>query len=180
MSRIGKKVIVVPSEVKIDFAEKERSIVVKGPKGELALSLQESVDLIISDTSIEVKDNGKLKGKGRAFHGMTRSLLANMVHGVSKGFEKELVLSGVGYEIKKEKDSLRMNLGKSHPVLYAIPEGIEMDVPKPVSLIVKGIDKHKVGHVAAEIRALLPLEPYKGKGFRYKDEVWKKKIGKSA
>ncbi|MBM4271484.1 MAG: 50S ribosomal protein L6 [Deltaproteobacteria bacterium] len=176
MSRVGKKPIEIPPGVKI--SQDKSSIMVQGPKGVLSMTVPKGVDVIVDGVSVEVKrlsDNRR----GRSYHGLVRTLVANMVRGVSVGFQKGLELSGVGYRVEKTGSVLRLILGLSHPVEYKIPEGIEIRVDKQLSILVSGIDKQLVGRVAAEIRDLKKPEPYKGKGVRYVGERVRRKVGKS-
>jgi large subunit ribosomal protein L6 len=177
MSRIGRKPIVVPDGVEIDVAPGR--VKVKGPKGELE-------QVISLDMSIE-RENGELtvarptdRGDHRALHGLTRSLVYNMVEGVTDGFEKRLEIQGVGYRAALSGRTLNLSLGFSHPVAIEAPDGIEFEVPQPTEIIVRGIDKQLVGQVAADIRKRRPPEPYKGKGIRYRGENVMRKVGKRA
>ncbi len=176
MSRIGKKPVPIPSgvEVKIDGD----TIVVKGPKGQLETSfLGDLVEVVVEDNEVRVspRNNGK---PARSAWGLTRSLINNMVTGVTEGFQKKLKIVGVGYRAQLQGRNLKLNLGFSHDVIYEVPQDIDVQVPQPTEIIVSGIDKQKVGQVAAEIRAWRPPEPYKGKGVRYEDEYIFRKEGK--
>ncbi len=176
MSRIGKKPINIDSKVKVKI---ESDIAyVEGPKGKLESSIPEGITVEVNESQIEVKRSSDEK-KFRALHGLTRSLINNMVTGVTEGFEKELEIVGVGYRSQVQGKKLSLQIGKSHPVEYPVPEGISIETPKPTVIIVKGIDRQFVGEVAAEIRAYYPPEPYKGKGIRYKGEYVRKKAGKA-
>jgi large subunit ribosomal protein L6 len=177
MSRIGKQPIAVPDGVEIDV--KPGMVSVKGPKGELSQVV--SPDMTVS------QDNGTLtverptdRGEHRALHGLTRSLIANMVEGVTDGFEKRLEIQGVGYRARLQGNTLELSVGYSHPVSVTAPEGIEFEVPTPTQVIVRGIDKQLVGEIAARIRRTRPPEPYKGKGIRYVGEHVRRKVGKRA
>jgi len=177
VSRIGKKPIAVPEGVEIDV--KPGKVSVKGPKGELSQAV--SPDMRVS------QDNGTLtverptdRGEHRALHGLTRSLIANMVEGVTGGFEKRLEIQGVGYRARLQGKTLELSVGYSHPVSVTAPEGIEFEVPTPTQVIVRGIDKQLVGEIAARIRRTRPPEPYKGKGIRYAGEHVRRKVGKRA
>ena len=177
MSRIGKQPIPVPDGVEITI--EPQLVKVKGPKGEL----QERVS---RDIGVE-QQNGEIvvsrptdRGEHRALHGLTRSLIANMVEGVTNGFEKRLEIQGVGYRAQLQGQKLVLALGYSHPVPMPAPEGIEFEVPTPTQIIVKGNSKQAVGEVAARIRKVRPPEPYKGKGIRYADEYVARKVGKRA
>jgi len=177
MSRIGKKPVPVPQGVEVSF--KEGQIKVKGPKGELSQIVPSCCKVNIEDGQIVVE---RLKDdkQSRSLHGTIRSLIFNMVKGVSEGYEKELKIVGMGYRAKLEKGKLILTLGFSHPVEYTPPEGVQIQTPDPTTIKVSGCDKQKVGQAAAEIRSLKKPEPYKGKGIRYKDEIVKLKVGKAA
>lgn len=176
MSRIGKLPIPVPSGVTIDVAE---SLVrVKGPKGELEQRVLPVVSVREQDGQVIVERGGDDK-PSRAAHGLTRTLIANMVHGVTKGFRKSLEIQGVGYRAAKAGERLNLTLGFSHPVSFEAPADITFAVEGTNRIHIDGIDKQRVGQVAAEIRALRPPEPYKGKGIRYAGEFVRKKLGKA-
>ncbi|NEQ49914.1 MAG: 50S ribosomal protein L6 [Leptolyngbya sp. SIO3F4] len=176
MSRIGKKPVPVPSGVTVSIAL--QSVVVKGPKGELSRVLPEAVNIAQEGEQIVVtrQDDSRTS---RACHGLSRTLIANMVEGVSKGFEKRLEIKGVGYRAAVKGKTLTMNLGYSHPVEFDPPAGIEFKVESNTNVIVSGIDKELVGTIAAKIRDARPPEPYKGKGVRYLGEVVRRKAGKA-
>lgn len=176
MSRIGKKTIEIPSGVTVTANNNE--ITVKGPKGELTRTFHPEMEIKIEGNTIEVFRPSDAK-EHRALHGTTRSVLANMVEGVSKGFEKTLELIGVGYRAQKQGKKLVLNLGYSHPVEFDPEDGIEVEVPSNTKVIVKGINKERVGELAANIRAVRPPEPYKGKGVRYEGEYVRRKEGKT-
>jgi large subunit ribosomal protein L6 len=152
---------------------------VNGPLGELAQQVPQRITVEQADGEIVVSRPTD-RGEDRALHGLTRSLVANMVEGVTKGFEKALEIQGVGYRASMRGADLELNVGYSHPVVMKAPDGISFDVPVPTQVIVKGIDKQRVGQVAAEIRAVRPPEPYKGKGIRYAGEYVRRKVGKRA
>ena len=152
---------------------------VNGPLGELAQQVPPRITIEQADGEIVVSRPTD-RGEDRALHGLTRSLVANMVEGVTKGFEKALEIQGVGYRASMRGADLELNVGYSHPVVMKAPDGISFDVPVPTQVIVKGIDKQRVGQVAAEIRAVRPPEPYKGKGIRYAGEYVRRKVGKRA
>jgi large subunit ribosomal protein L6 len=177
MSRIGLKVIEIPEGVEIK--NENNFVTVKGPKGTLARQLHEDMTINIDGNEVTVArpSDNKLH---KALHGTTRSLIANMVEGVHKGFEKALEIQGVGYRAAKQGTKLVLNAGYSHPVEIEQPEGIEIEVPANTKVVVKGIDKQLVGAVAADIRAVRKPEPYKGKGIRYVDEYVRRKEGKTA
>jgi large subunit ribosomal protein L6 len=176
MSRIGKLPIAVPSGVTVTVAD---SVVrVKGPKGELSQTVLPVVGVTVEDGTVRVERHGDAKPM-RSAHGLTRTLVANMVEGVSKGFRKSLEIQGVGYRVAKAGERLNLTLGFSHPVSYEPPKGISFAVEGTNKIHVDGIDKQLVGQVAAEIRDLRPPEPYKGKGIRYDGEFVRKKLGKA-
>ncbi|MGC9976963.1 MAG: 50S ribosomal protein L6 [Syntrophales bacterium] len=176
MSRIGKKPVVIPAGVKISLDKS--TIKVQGPKGFLSMEIPYGVEVSINDGTIEVKKTSDTR-KGKAYYGLVRTLLANMVTGVTDGFQKGLELSGIGYRAEKSGDTLRLVLGFSSPLEYRIPKGIDVKVDKQVNILVSGTDKQLVGRVAAEIRDLKKPEPYKGKGIRYIGEKVRRKVGKS-
>lgn len=176
MSRIGKKPVVIPEKVKINLDKS--TIKVQGPKGLLSMEIPYGVEVSITDGIIEVKTTSESR-KGRAYHGLVRTLVANMVTGVTVGFQKGLELSGIGYRAEKSGDILKLVLGFSSPLEYRIPQGIDVKIDKQVNIMVSGIDKQLVGRVAAEIRDLKKPEPYKGKGIRYIGEKVRRKVGKS-
>jgi large subunit ribosomal protein L6 len=177
MSRIGRKPVPVPDAVTVEIAP--GAIAVKGPKGELQQTLSPEMTIEQADGVVTVARPTN-RGDHRALHGLTRSLIANMVEGVTEGFEKRLEIQGVGYRAALKGKNLELALGYSHPVVIEAPEGIDFEVPQPTEIIVKGIDKQLVGQVAADIRKRRPPEPYKGKGIRYKDEQVLRKVGKRA
>jgi large subunit ribosomal protein L6 len=154
-------------------------VTVAGPLGELAQQVPQRIAVEQRDGELVVTRPTD-RGDDRALHGLTRTLVANMVEGVTKGFEKRLEIQGVGYRVQLKGGDLELAVGYSHPVLYKAPEGISFDVPQPTLIVVKGIDKQKVGQVASEIRAVRPPEPYKGKGIRYAGEYVRRKVGKRA
>jgi large subunit ribosomal protein L6 len=175
MSRIGKKPIDLPSGVTASLDG--RTITAKGPKGELKFVVNEEVLVKMEDGAIQVSPRDGSKDS-RSKWGMTRTLISNLVAGVANGFEKRLEINGVGYRAAMQGKNLQLALGFSHDVLYEVPEGIEVSTPKPTEIVVKGIDKQKVGQVAAEIREYRGPEPYKGKGVKYADETIFRKEGK--
>ena len=177
MSRIGKQPIAVPDGVQIDI-EPER-VSVKGPKGELSERKSREIEVKQEDGQILVTRPTD-RGEHRALHGLTRSLIANMVEGVTNGFEKRLEIQGVGYRAQLQGSKLVMSLGYSHPVEIDAPDGIDFEVPAPTQVVVRGISKQVVGEVAANIRKQRPPEPYKGKGIRYEGEHVRRKVGKRA
>ena len=180
MSRIGKQPVVIPTGVTVS-KDGERAVVVKGPKGELRLELRPEVDVAIDKTNVQVNVVGDPGVREtRAYHGMTRALLNNMVAGVTKGFEKKLEIQGVGYRAALKGSDLELSVGYSHPVTIKPRTGISFEVPQPTQIVVKGHDKQQVGQTAAEIRKVRPPEPYKGKGIRYEGEYVRRKVGKRA
>jgi large subunit ribosomal protein L6 len=175
MSRIGKKPVAIPAGVtaKIDG----QLVSVKGGKGTLSVAAPEDVAVVLGEGGIEVSPRNETK-RARALWGMTRSMVNNLVTGVSKGFERKLEITGVGYKAAVSGKNLQLSLGFSHDVSFPIPEGIAIVAPKPTEVAISGIDKRQVGQVAAEIRALRPPEPYKGKGVKYAGEFIFRKEGK--
>lgn len=176
MSRIGKKPIPVPSNVTVNVDG--ATVKVKGPKGELKREVRPEVSVKLEDGTLQV-ERGAETPQHRAFHGLTRALLANMVTGVTDGYKKTLEIVGVGYRAEKKGKALVLNVGYSNPVEYPEPEGITLSTQSPTVVVVEGIDKQKVGQVAAEIRNVRPPEPYKGKGIRYQGEQVRRKAGKA-
>ncbi len=176
MSRIGRMPIAVPAgvDVKIDGA----TVTVKGPKGTLTKTVSSSLTVALDNGVVTVTRPDDSK-ENRSLHGLTRTLIANMVKGVSEGFSKELEINGIGYRAAKQGKDLVLNIGYSHPVTMTEIDGITIDVPGPNKVIVSGPDKQKVGQFAAEIRGKRPPEPYKGKGIKYIDEVIRRKEGKA-
>jgi large subunit ribosomal protein L6 len=177
MSRIGNKPIQVPDGVDINVGT--GMVTVKGPKGELKQAVNQSMKIEVSDGVLTVSRPTD-RSEHRALHGLTRSLIANMVEGVTSGYEKRLEIQGVGYRAKLSGKALDLSLGFSHPVSYSAPDGIEFEVPQPTEIVIRGIDKQLVGETAAQIRRKRPPEPYKGKGIRYAGEQVRRKVGKRA
>ena len=177
MSRIGRMPIAVPAGVTVDIAENNK-VTVKGPKGTLERVLPAEMTIKLENDEIVVTRPNDLK-KMKSLHGLTRSLLNNMVIGVTEGYQKELEVNGVGYRAQKKGKVLTLSLGYSHPVDMEDPDGVEVEVEGQNKIIVKGIDKEKVGQYAAEIREKRAPEPYKGKGIKYADEVIRRKVGKT-
>jgi len=176
MSRIGNAPITLPSGVELSV--KDGEVEVKGPKGSLAQTIDPRLEVTVDDGVVKVarsQDDRETKAR----HGLTRALLANMIVGVSDGFSKELTLIGVGYRAALKGSQLELQVGYSHPVNVDALDGITFDVPEPTRIIVTGIDKQKVGQIAADIRAVRPPEPYKGKGIRYTNEYVRRKAGKA-
>jgi large subunit ribosomal protein L6 len=177
MSRIGRTPIPLPEGVSVDISGQR--VTVAGPKGELRHTVVEPIRVSESDGTLVVTRPTD-RGPHRALHGLSRTLVANMVQGVSDGFERRLEIVGVGYRAQLRGASLELAVGFSHPVTIEPPEGIQFELPAPTQAVVRGIDKQAVGQVAAQIRAVRPPEPYKGKGIRYVGEVVRRKVGKRA
>jgi large subunit ribosomal protein L6 len=177
MSRIGKQPISVPDGVEI--AIEPELVRVKGPKGELQERVAREIEVAQEDGEVVVRRPSD-RGQHRALHGLTRSLIANMVQGVTEGYEKRLELQGVGYRAQLQGRKLTLSVGYSHPVEIEAPEGIDFELPAPTQIVVRGISKQAVGEVAASIRKRRPPEPYKGKGIRYQGEYVARKVGKRA
>ena len=177
MSRIGKRPIEVPAGVTVTVDPGR--VTVHGPKGELRQAVPARISITQADGTITISRPTE-RGEDRALHGLTRTLVANMVEGVTKGFEKRLEIQGVGYRAALRGADLELNVGYSHPVRIAPRQGIEFEVPTPTQVLVRGIDKQLVGQTAAEIRKVRPPEPYKGKGIRYEGEYVQRKVGKRA
>jgi large subunit ribosomal protein L6 len=177
MSRIGKQPIELPAGVSVSILPGR--VMVNGPLGELTQDVPARMQVEQEDSSIVVKRPSE-RGDDRALHGLTRSLIANMVEGVTNGFQKRLEIQGVGYRAALRGTDLELNVGFSHPVVLKAPQGISFEVPTPTEVIVKGIDKQQVGEAAAQVRKVRPPEPYKGKGIRYEGEYVRRKVGKRA
>ena len=175
MSRIGKKPVAVPNGVTATI--EGQTVSAKGPKGTLSVVLHDEVLVAMTDDGIKVDPRDESKG-ARSKWGMSRTLVSNIVTGVNDGYKRELEILGVGYRAQVQGSKLQLALGFSHDVNYPIPDGIKIECPKPTEIVVSGIDKQRVGQVAAEIRRYRPPEPYKGKGVRYKDEFVFRKEGK--
>jgi large subunit ribosomal protein L6 len=175
MSRVGKKPVAIPAGVTAKI--EGQKVRVKGPKGELEVVLHEDVTPTLESQAIKIDPRANSK-RTRAMWGLSRSLVQNLVNGVTKGFERRLEISGVGYRAAVQGKKLQLALGYSHEVLYPIPEGIVVATPKPTEIVISGIDRQKVGQVAAEIRGFRPPEPYKGKGVKYANEYIFRKEGK--
>jgi large subunit ribosomal protein L6 len=178
MSRIGKQPVVVPAGVKVRVGDGK--VNVEGPKGKLEFAYHRNMKVDLADggkaVKVERPDDERLN---RALHGLTRSIIANMVQGVTKGFEKRLVIEGVGYQARMDKKSVVLTVGFANPVVLTPPDGVTVALTDPTHIVVTGADKQKVGQFAAEIRHAKPPEPYKGKGVRYENEVVRRKEGKS-
>src|SRR6188508_3125299 len=177
MSRIGRQPIEPPSGVSVSISPGR--VMVNGPLGELTQQVPARMQVEQQDTTIVVSRPTE-RGDDRALHGLTRSLIANMVEGVTSGFQKRLEIQGVGYRAALRGLDLELNVGYSHPVVLKAPQGITFEVPTPTEVLVKGIDKQQVGEIAAEVRKVRPPEPYKGKGIRYEGEYVRRKVGKRA
>ncbi|MFD2640120.1 50S ribosomal protein L6 [Piscibacillus salipiscarius] len=177
MSRVGLKTLEIPNDVEFKFDG--NTVTVKGPKGELTRTFHEDMTIKVEDNVLTVERPSENK-EHRSLHGTTRSLIGNMVEGVTKGFEKSLEIQGVGYRAQMQGKKLVVNAGYSHPVEIDPIEGIDIETPSNTKVVVKGIDKEIVGAVAANIRAIRPPEPYKGKGIRYEGEYVRRKEGKTA
>jgi large subunit ribosomal protein L6 len=177
MSRIGKQPIELPTSVNVSLSPGR--VMVNGPLGELTQDVPVRMKIEQSDGVITVTRPTE-RGDDRALHGLTRTLIANMVEGVTKGFEKRLELQGVGYRAAMQGADLRLDVGYSHPVVIKAPQGISFEVPTPTEIVVKGVAKQQVGQISAEIRKVRPPEPYKGKGIRYQGEYVRRKVGKRA
>jgi large subunit ribosomal protein L6 len=177
MSRVGKKPITLPAKVAVKVDG--RTVRVKGPNGELARELHPSVLAEVAEGQVLVKPADDSR-ETRALWGLSRTLVANMVEGVSSGFKKELEIVGVGYRAELQGKALKLSLGFSRPLVYSPPDGVALEVPSPQAVVVRGMDKELVGQTAAEIRSLRPPEPYKGKGVKYKDERVRRKVRKGA
>ncbi|MGN0379623.1 MAG: 50S ribosomal protein L6 [Butyrivibrio sp.] len=177
MSRIGRMPVAIPAGVTVDIAENNK-VTVKGPKGTLSRELPTEMEIKVEGSEVIVTRPNDLK-KMKSLHGLTRTLINNMVVGVTEGYEKKLEVNGVGYKAEKKGKVLKLSLGYSHPVDMEDPDGIEVAVDGQNLIIVKGIDKEKVGQYAAEIRSKREPEPYKGKGIKYVDEVIRRKVGKT-
>ena len=178
MSRIGKKPIPVPEGVTVALAPGR--VTVNGPKGELQQVVSARMEIVQEDDGTLTVKRPTDRGEDRAIHGLTRSLVANMVVGVTDGYEKRLEIQGVGYRAKLAGNALELSVGYSHTVSIPAPDGIEFEVPQPTQVIVRGIDKQLVGEIASQVRRVRPPEPYKGKGIRYEGEYVARKVGKRA
>ncbi len=176
MSRIGRMPIPVPQGVTVEV--KPGLVRVKGPKGELSVEIDPEMKVVQEEGVLRVERPSEAR-RHRALHGLTRTLIANAIEGVTKGYEKELEIRGIGYRAKMSGNKLELSVGFSHPVIFEAPEGIKIEVPEPTKIKVSGIDKQKVGQVAANIRAIRPPDAYKGKGIRYAGEVVRLKPGKA-
>jgi large subunit ribosomal protein L6 len=176
MSRIGKKPITIPKGVQVGIQGQQ--VEVKGPKGRLELRIHDLCSAKVTDGSVVV-GRGAEHRTARAIHGLTRALVANMVQGVTEGFERKLEIQGIGYRVQQAGRNLTFALGYSHPIVFPLPEGVTAEVDKQTAITLRGIDKYLVGQTAAQLRALRPPDSYKGKGVRYAGEVVRKKVGKT-
>jgi large subunit ribosomal protein L6 len=176
MSRIGRAPVEVPDKVEVNISDE--TLRIKGPRGELNVHLGRGVAIKQEDGNIVVERQSDAP-EHRAMHGLTRSLIQNAVTGVTEGFAKTLQIQGVGYRGSLQGRDITLQVGYSHPVIISPPEGIDFEMPNPTTIIVRGIDKQRVGQMAAEIRRVRPPEPYKGKGIRYSDEQVRRKVGKT-
>ncbi len=177
MSRIGKKPVLIPDKVKVSVAA-GGAVVVEGPKGRLEWRLPEEIGATVADGKVTLETKTATK-RARAMHGLSRALVGNMVTGVSEGFKKQLEINGVGFKAAVQGKVLNLSLGFSHPINFPIPDGITITVADNTKVTVEGIDRQKVGQVAADIRSFYPPEPYKGKGVKYADETILRKEGKT-
>ena len=178
MSRIGRKPVVVPANVKVSVADS--TVHVEGPKGKLSFSYREGIDVKYDEAGKQVLvHRADDERQNRALHGLTRSLIANMVQGVTDGYTKKLEIVGVGYQAKLDKNSVVLQVGYANQINMAAPSGVTVAVPDPTHITITGADKQKVGQFAAEVRKVRPPEPYKGKGIRYEGEVVRRKSGKA-
>jgi large subunit ribosomal protein L6 len=177
MSRIGKRPVEVPKGV--DVTVNGNAVRVKGPKGDLTFNTHPSMKVKVDDGAVLVERPSD-SAENRALHGLTRTLIANMVDGVTTGYKKALEIHGVGYKAEKSGKGIKITVGYSHTVQYDAPQGITIDTPNPTTVVISGADKQMVGQVASEIRAVRPPEPYKGKGIRYQGEQVRRKAGKTA
>ena len=179
MSRIGRKPIPIPAGVQVE-CKADREVVVKGPKGQLSIRLRPEVAVAVEGGTLKVSaETAGTDRFVRAWHGLTRALIQNMVVGVTKGYEKKLEIQGVGWNAAAQGNKVVLNIGFNKPVTVPMPEGVQVGTPSPTSIVLFGPDKQKVGHIAAAIRQRRPPEPYKGKGIRFEGEVVKRKAGKS-
>ena len=176
MSRVGQKPIEIPKGVKL--AVDHNQVNVEGPKGKLSFAMSARIKATVKDNTMVLERHSDMV-MDKALHGTSRSVIANMIKGVTDGFSKELLIEGVGFKAAIQGKQLNLSLGFTHPVVFDIPEGLTAEAPKPTVVLIKGIDKVKVGHFAAKIRKMYEAEPYKGKGVRYAGEVVRRKAGKT-
>lgn len=177
MSRIGKRPIELVENVKLEVID--NTVLAEGSKGKLSYKLPAGISVELTDRRIQVKRCDETK-RSRSLHGLVRSLIFNMIKGVAEGYQKELELVGVGYKAQVKEKFLVLNLGFSHPVNFLIPQDLKITTPKPTEIIITGADRQRVTQIASDIRSILPPEPYKGKGIRYKGEIVRRKLGKQA
>ncbi len=177
MSRVGKKPIPIAKGVKIE--KLNGTVKVKGPKGELAVNLKPDISVNITEQEVML-DRPSDSRQHKSMHGLYRALIANMIKGVTEGYQKKLEIIGVGYRAEMKGKKLQLQIGYSHPVLFSLPPEIAVEIPQPTQIVITGIDKQLVGQVAAKIRAMRPAEPYKGKGIKYEGEYIRRKAGKTA
>ncbi len=177
MSRIGKQAVDIPGGVKVNIGN-DGAVAVEGPKGKLSWQLPREITASVADNRVSVVRGAETRSV-KALHGLSRSLVNNMIQGVSVGFTKDLIIEGVGFKAAVQGNNLSLALGFSHPVLHPIPEGIKVTVAENTKISISGIDKHLVGQIAADIRRYYPPEPYKGKGVRYAGEIIRRKEGKT-
>jgi large subunit ribosomal protein L6 len=179
MSRIGRQPITIPPGVQVE-CKPDQQVIVKGPKGQLTIDVRPEIAVAVEGMQIQVSVAAAEPDRFvRAWHGMTRALIQNMVVGVTKGYEKKLEIQGVGWNAAAQGNKVVLNIGFNKPVTVPMPEGVQVGTPQPTSIVITGPDKQKVGHIAAAIRKRRPPEPYKGKGIRYEGEIVKRKAGKS-
>jgi large subunit ribosomal protein L6 len=176
MSRIGKKPITIPKGVQVAVTDSQ--VQVQGPKGKLGLTVHRLCSVKVADGSVVVSRAADHR-TARALHGLTRALVANMVQGVTEGFERKLEIVGIGYRAQLSGRTVTFNLGYSHPIVFPLPEGIQAEIEKQTAITLRGVDKHLIGETAAQMRALRPPDSYKGKGVRYSGEIVRKKVGKA-
>jgi large subunit ribosomal protein L6 len=176
MSRIGRKPIAIPGGVQVGV--RGQQVEVKGPKGRLELHVHELCSVTVDNGTVVV-GRGAEHRTAKALHGLTRALVANMIRGVTEGFERKLEIVGIGYRVQLAGRNLTFSLGYSHPIVFPLPEGVTAEVDKQTAITLRGVDKYLVGQTAAQLRALRPPDPYKGKGVRYAGEVVRKKVGKA-
>jgi len=177
VSRVGKKPIPIAKGVKIE--KLNGTVKVKGPKGELAVNLKPDISVNITEQEVML-DRPSDSRQHKSMHGLYRALIANMIKGVTEGYQKKLEIIGVGYRAEMKGKKLQLQIGYSHPVLFSLPPEIAVEIPQPTQIVITGIDKQLVGQVAAKIRAMRPAEPYKGKGIKYEGEYIRRKAGKTA
>lgn len=178
MSRIGKRILIIPEGVKVSIVD-NNTVVVDGPKGQLTKTFRPNIKITVADNTVKTERSDDQK-QNKSLHGTTNALINNMIIGVNQGYKKELIISGVGYKASLKGQTLNMALGFSHDINYQAPHGVTLNVPKPTVIQVMGIDKQMVNETAAQIRAFRKPEPYKGKGVKYRDEIIIRKEGKAA